>query len=58
MFLCVTNSMHLIHVTLGNLSLREWTQDVHKLDGFPTGVVLLLLCRERTEGERVPFQSF
>ena len=45
--------MHLIHVQLGTLGLKELTQKVHKLDGFPRGVVILLLCRERTESTSV-----
>ena len=38
-FLYVADSMHLIHVQLGTLGQRE----VHKLDGFPHGVVMQLL---------------
>ena len=36
--------MHLIHVQLGTLGRKGQTQKVHKLDGFPHGVVILLLC--------------
>ena len=35
--------MHLIHTQLGTLGLREQTQEVHKLDGFLHGVLMLLL---------------
>ena len=32
---CVAYWVHLIHIQLGTLCLREYTQAVHKLDGFP-----------------------
>ena len=35
--------MHLIHVQLGTLGLRGLTQKVHRLDGFPHGILILLL---------------
>ena len=50
--------MHLIHVQLRTLGLRGLTQKVHKLDGFPHGVVILLLYRERAESTSVLFDRF
>ena len=35
LFLCVAYLIHLIHIQLGTLGLREWTLWVNKLDGFP-----------------------
>ena len=35
LFLCVAYWIHLIHIQLRTLGLRESTQGVHKLDGFP-----------------------
>ena len=38
----------LIHIQLGTLGLRELIQEVHKLDGFPHGVMMLQLKVEQT----------
>ena len=57
-FLCVADYMCLIHVQLGILGPRGKTQKVHRLDGFPHGIVILLLRRERTESTSVLFERF
>ena len=51
-FLCVASNS----CSSGN----SWskTQEVHKLDGFPHGVVILLLCRERTESTSVLLKKY
>ena len=39
------------------LTGNPWTQEVHKLDGFPHGVVMRLLLRERTVSTSVRFEK-
>ena len=57
LFLCEVDWINLIHIQLETFGLREYTQGVHKLDGFPHCIDAAAI-EERTEITPTQFESF